>query len=83
MYETDCEHIIEVIDDGVGFDVKILYESNKNHVGLKNLQERLKMMCNGELEIKLEKIMGQLQKSISQKKCLNIKFKVRLQWLRY
>ena len=62
MYETDCEHIIEVIDDGVGFDVKILYESNKNHVGLKNLQERLKMMCNGELEIKSEKNNGTVAK---------------------
>ena len=62
MYETDCEHIIEVIDDGVGFDVKILSESNKNHVGLKNLQERLKMMCNGELEIKSEKNNGTVAK---------------------
>ena len=53
-YEKDGFHVIEVEDDGVG----MLTESDKPdspedrlHVGLKNIEKRLKMMCGGTLSI--------------------------------
>ena len=49
-YETDTEYRILVVDDGVGFDTSALFE-DRNHVGLRNIRERLKVMVNGTLEI--------------------------------
>ena len=53
-YETDEFDVIEVEDDGIG----MLTESDKPdgpedrlHVGLKNIEKRLKMMCGGTLSI--------------------------------
>ena len=56
-YETDHAHVIEVEDDGVGFDVRSGRTSeNKDagraHIGLANLKERLKYMCDGSFRIK-------------------------------
>ena len=47
-YDNDTHYVIEIIDDGVGFDV----ESAELHVGLKNVRSRLATMCKGELLIK-------------------------------
>ena len=53
-YETDKAYIVEVIDDGVGFDV-MNYEDNQNkHFGLNNIKSRLKNMCRGELNLTSE-----------------------------
>ena len=62
--QTAEEHIIEVQDNGVGFDTALLVEESGNlpvpsgqensqqaHIGLKNLKKRLEMMCGGTLEI--------------------------------
>ena len=49
-YETDSHFCVEVKDDGVGFDTSLPIESKK-HVGLRNIQGRLKAMVNGELVI--------------------------------
>ena len=43
-------HIVTVIDNGVGFDPDKIAD-DKNHVGMKNTQNRLEVMCKGELEI--------------------------------
>ena len=56
-YTTDSENIIEVSDDGVGFEADRLEELIKSgdehlHVGINNLRQRLKLMCNGYLDIK-------------------------------
>lgn len=48
-YEDRFE--IAVIDDGRGFDPSILEEDNA-HVGLKNVRDRLRRLCNGRLEIR-------------------------------
>lgn len=46
-YETDLYYIIEIKDDGVGFDInKINFEENK-HFGLKNISYRISQMCAG------------------------------------
>ena len=49
-YETDTDYCISVEDDGVGFDTSVLIDE-RNHVGLRNIRERLKVMVNGKLEI--------------------------------
>ena len=41
---------ISVEDDGVGFDTNIAVDT-KRHVGISNVKERLKNLCNGTLEI--------------------------------
>ena len=52
-YETDSHYVIEVTDDGVGFDVNAKYDERK-HVGIKNIRGRIEAMCNGILTIESE-----------------------------
>ena len=47
-YEQEKNYVIEIIDDGVGFD----YKSIEKHVGLQNVKSRLSIMCKGDLSIK-------------------------------
>ena len=50
-YESSTGFIIEVKDDGVGFDInKINFDENK-HFGLKNISYRISKMCDGDLNI--------------------------------
>lgn len=49
-YETEESNCVSVYDNGVGFDVNEAFESAE-HVGLRNIRERLKIMCDGTLEI--------------------------------
>ena len=60
-YHTDTGHIVEVQDDGMGFNVSLLLEENRtngeydrddrSHIGIQNIRKRLEMMCGGTLEI--------------------------------
>ena len=56
-FETDTHYCVEVSDNGAGFDVTIPF-SDKNHVGLRNIRERLKTMVNGEIMIESELNVG-------------------------
>lgn len=47
--ERETEFVIQVVDDGAGFDTDVLEE--RGHVGIQNVQKRLWMMCRGTLEI--------------------------------
>ena len=49
-YETDTNYVVEVTDDGVGFDMEAGYDERK-HVGIKNIRGRIEAMCNGTLAI--------------------------------
>ena len=49
-YETDSHYCVLVEDDGVGFDITVL-QDDRTHMGIRNIQERLKAMVNGTLEI--------------------------------
>lgn len=42
---------ILVRDDGVGFDSLAIKHDNMSHVGIKNVEKRLKLQCNGSLKI--------------------------------
>lgn len=48
-YEKDDAYIVEISDNGVGFDPNNIEETN--HYGLKNVQYRISSMCKGEMEI--------------------------------
>ena len=49
--ESDKEYLVEVVDDGVGFNPNVPPDDGRVHVGLTNVQRRLKSMVNGKLEI--------------------------------
>lgn len=49
-YETEENNCVSVHDNGGGFDMAQELENGK-HVGLRNIRERLKIMCDGTLEI--------------------------------
>ncbi len=67
-YEDKDNHIIEVIDDGVGFDTAILDDlANRRQsgdsferkpLGIYIVRERLSMMCGGRLEIESRIMKG-------------------------
>ncbi len=49
-YETDTDYVIDVSDDGVGFDQSLLHDE-EGHVGIRNIRARLDTMCRGTLII--------------------------------
>ncbi|MBR5539148.1 MAG: histidine kinase [Clostridia bacterium] len=49
-YETDTAYCISVEDDGVGFDTGKLLDE-KEHIGIRNIRNRLGAMVGGTLEI--------------------------------
>lgn len=51
--ETDTHYCVQVIDDGVGFDVDSV-EGGTNHIGIRNVRERLAAICGGSLTIESE-----------------------------
>lgn len=50
--ETASAYIVTVYDDGIGFDAATALLSDGSQVGLANVENRLRMMCGGTLEIK-------------------------------
>lgn len=51
-YQTEKNYVVEIKDDGVGFDLTSKSNEKKGHVGINNVRSRLKDMCRGTLEIK-------------------------------
>ena len=49
-FETETDYCICVEDNGVGFDTSTL-STERKHVGIRNIRERLKVMVNGTLLI--------------------------------
>jgi LytS/YehU family sensor histidine kinase len=47
-FEEDTHYVVEIIDDGVGFD----FENAEMHVGIKNVQNRVASACRGTVTIK-------------------------------
>ena len=56
-YETETHYCISVEDDGVGFDTGELL-NDRNHVGIRNIRDRLSVMVNGTLDIQSTKGVG-------------------------
>lgn len=51
-YETDSAYVVEVEDDGVGFEVEKTMETNVDSYGLKNLVFRIKSILKADVVIK-------------------------------
>ena len=49
--QTEGGNIIIISDNGVGFDTNIPLSADKDHIGIKNVSERIKSMCGGTLSI--------------------------------
>lgn len=56
-YETDTSYCVLVEDDGVGFDTNTLLD-DREHIGLRNIRERLKVMVGGKLDVESELGVG-------------------------
>ena len=50
-YENSDSYVVEVIDNGIGFDVDKVDFGSNDHIGLNNIKHRLQTMCKGELII--------------------------------
>ena len=55
-YATEFFHVIEIQDDGVGFDARNL--KNEQNTGIYNTMQRLQLMCGGMLEIESKEGTG-------------------------
>lgn len=49
--ETDEAYIITVSDDGVGFSPDNEQNDGRTHIGIYNVQRRLKLLCRGSVDI--------------------------------
>ena len=51
-YRSQASHVVEIEDNGTGFDVRILEDDiTSPHIGIRNTEDRIKLMCNGSLTI--------------------------------
>ena len=57
-YENDTSHVVEIIDDGVGFDVNKIDFKNNKHIGLNNVRQRITSMCKGDIHFESENNNG-------------------------
>ncbi|WP_022818887.1 sensor histidine kinase [Fusobacterium russii] len=46
------DNIIVIADDGVGFELEKILNDGNQHIGIKNVKERLRIMLKAEMEIK-------------------------------
>ncbi|MCR4789830.1 MAG: histidine kinase, partial [Treponemataceae bacterium] len=59
-YQKDKFHIVEVEDNGIGFDLKAVKADSKLHIGLKNVEERLINMSSGKMIVQSQPGKGTL-----------------------
>lgn len=57
-FEEDNKYVIEVIDNGVGFNPDAAFNDGRNHYGMNIVRERLAELCGGELVITSEEGVG-------------------------
>ena len=51
-YRASSSHVIEIEDNGAGFDVKELSDDrNDRHTGIRNSRDRVRLMCGGSFNI--------------------------------
>ena len=56
--KTEQWYEVSVTDNGPGFDPEKIREDGKNHVGLENVRERVRITAGGELKIESEPGVG-------------------------
>ena len=53
-YETDRAYVVEIIDDGIGFDISDVNFDENKHFGINNIKYRIDKMCGGVVIINSE-----------------------------
>ena len=53
-YEDDFNHVIEIIDDGVGFDMNDVDFTKNEHFGINNIKYRIDKSAHGTIDIESE-----------------------------
>lgn len=51
LNDTGYEHVIEISDDGAGFDMAKTDIDGAEHLGISNVRARIERMCGGSMEI--------------------------------
>ena len=51
-YATDTTYVMEIIDDGAGFDPETAGNTPRRRVGLENVRSRVKRLCRGTVTVK-------------------------------
>ena len=51
-YSTDKSYVVEIIDDGVGFDPEVAEPTQQRHIGLENVTDRVHRVCRGSVSVK-------------------------------
>ena len=50
-YETQTANVVEITDDGVGFNMSDINFDENKHFGLNNIKHRINNMCHGDIVI--------------------------------
>ena len=51
-YRSRSSHVVEIEDNGAGFNTKLLETNDgSRHIGIKNTEDRIKLMCGGSFHI--------------------------------
>jgi hypothetical protein len=56
-FEEETEYVVEVRDNGVGFDIEAAPDTSRDHIGMENVKSRLNLLCHGRMTV--ESIKGQ------------------------
>ena len=57
-FVRDEKYVIEIIDDGVGFDMAAFEANKQGHVGLDNVRNRIRRICKGQVNVKSTEGVG-------------------------
>lgn len=57
-YENGEAYIVEVVDDGIGFDLNEVNFKDNEHIGLNNVKQRINSMCKGDICFESKKNEG-------------------------
>ena len=58
-YKAGKAHVVEIADNGAGFDTQILDDDTQTeHVGINNTKARLQLMCGGTFDVRSETDKG-------------------------
>lgn len=53
-YESESAYVVEIIDDGIGFELSDVDFSENEHLGINNIKYRINKMCGGDVVISSE-----------------------------
>ena len=57
-YVRDDKYVVDIIDDGVGFDVEAFEANKQGHIGLENVRSRIRRISRGSVTVKSTENVG-------------------------